>query len=133
MICYSIIAVVAVAALFLKETVGKTCCTNPLFVTILTILVLITIDFFIPLYHSSEALLRPAYTTHIVIVCYVFLPISDNLQAFTFGTAVTICHLIILGLVTYKKVVNEYYWNRVCIFFLLNMCKTRQFETGLSS
>jgi hypothetical protein len=72
------------------------------------VVLLIIVDLGIPLYHTSnhtEAAnaLRPAYTTHTLLVCYVFLPLTENIQAFILGLVVTLCHLTVLGTVTYYK------------------------------
>lgn len=115
--CYSVLAVLAIIALFLKETIGKTCAAFPLVVTVLTILLLVASDMFIPLFHSSY-FLRPAYSSHIIIACYVFLPINSNLQAFIFGFAVTMCHFVIVGFVTYKKASSDLFFNRVSEIFI---------------
>lgn len=101
-LCYSVIAVLSTVALFIKESKNKTYTLFPISITTLSIVLLLTCDLFVPLYHATLALLRPAYTTHLIIACYVFLPISDNFLAFIFGCSVTICHLITLGFVTYN-------------------------------
>lgn len=115
-ICYCVIAVLSIIALLMKESFGKSCTVFPLTVTIVSILLLALCDLFVPLYHAVYAvLLRPAYTTHLVIACYVFLPISDNVQAFIFGFAVTLCHLFTLGYVTYFRSRSEDLYWRVSI------------------
>jgi hypothetical protein len=75
-----------------------------LLVSYLVVVLLIITDLGITLYHTDYAgYLRPAYTTHTLLVCYVFLPLTGNIQAFILGFMVTLCHLVVLGLVTYYK------------------------------
>lgn len=79
-----------------------------LLVSCFVVVLLIIVDLGIPLYHASNRteaadVLRPAYTTHTLLVCYVFLPLTENIQAFILGLVVTLCHLTVLGTVTYYK------------------------------
>lgn len=51
----------------------------------------------------SALVLRPAYATHTLLACYVFLPLHSNAAPAALGAIVTICHLTTLGLVTYRR------------------------------
>lgn len=76
----------------------------PLLVSYLVVVLLIITDLVITLYHTEHAGdLRPAYATHTLLVCYIFLPLTGNTQAFILGFMVTLCHLVVLGAVTYYK------------------------------
>lgn len=46
---------------------------------------------------------RPAYATHALLACYVFLPLTENLHAFLLGITATMCYLATLSLVTYRN------------------------------
>lgn len=80
-----------------------------LFVSSFVVVLLIITDLVITLYYTEHAgHLRPAYTTHTLLVCYVFLPLTENIQAFILGLTVTLCHLVVLGTVTYYKEQRKY-------------------------
>lgn len=69
----------------------------------LTVFTLIIVDIIAPLVHSPNTLpIRPTYAAHIVLVVYIFLPLSDNRHACILGLASTTCYLIIFGMVTYR-------------------------------
>jgi len=75
-----------------------------LLVSCFVVVLLIITDLAITLYHNERAGdLRPAYTTHTLLVCYVFLPLTKNIQAFILGLTVTLCHLVVLCTITYYK------------------------------
>ncbi|XP_021926488.1 adenylate cyclase type 2 isoform X2 [Zootermopsis nevadensis] len=91
-----------------KERLVHTFPWISLLVSCFVVVLLIIVDLGIPLYHASNRteaadVLRPAYTTHTLLVCYVFLPLTENIQAFILGLVVTLCHLTVLGTVTYYK------------------------------
>lgn len=77
-----------------------------LLVAIASVLFLATADLGLPIYHTiashSEIPLRPAYTTHTLLAIYAFLPIVRNRQAVTMGIIVSLCHLAVLGVFTYR-------------------------------
>lgn len=80
-----------------------------LLVSCFVVVLLIITDLLITLYYTEHAGdLRPAYTTHTLIVCYVFLPLTKNIQAFILGLTVTLCHLVVLGTVTYYNKQRKY-------------------------
>jgi hypothetical protein len=82
-----------------------------LLVSCFVVVLLTIIDLAISLYHTDYAGgLRPAYTTHTLLVCYVFLPLTENIQAFILGLVVTLCHLVVLGRVTYYGKQRMYEW-----------------------
>jgi adenylate cyclase len=73
------------------------------------VVLLIITDLGVTLYHTKHACdLRPAYTTYTLLVCYVFLPLTKNKQAFILGLIVTLCHLVVLGSVTYCNTARIY-------------------------
>jgi len=85
-----------------------------LLVSCFVIVLLIITDLGITLYHNNHVgELRPAYATHTLLVCYVFLPLTENIQALILGFTVTLCHLVVLGAVTYYR--EERIYNRVSI------------------
>ena len=80
-----------------------------LLVSCFVVVLLIITDLGITLYYSNYAgELRPAYATHTLLVCYVFLPLTKNKQAFILGLIVTLCHLFVLGTVTYYREQRKY-------------------------
>lgn len=69
----------------------------------IVVVVLICVDMIEPLYHWSQLPpLRPTYAAHVLLVIYIFLPLSDNRLAFLMGLSTTICYTIIFCLVTYR-------------------------------
>jgi hypothetical protein len=88
-----------------------------LLVSCFVVVLLIITDLGIILYHTEHAGdLRPAYTTHTLLVCYVFLPLTENIQAFILGLVVTFCHLVALGMVTYYE--KQRMYERVSLTYL---------------
>jgi len=80
-----------------------------LLVSCFVVVLLISTDMAITLYYNAHAGdIRPAYTTHTLLVCYVFLPLTKNIQAFILGLTVTLCHLVVLCNVTYYKEERKY-------------------------
>lgn len=75
----------------------------PFVTSSITVFVLVAVDMIEPLYHwNTLPPLRPTYASHILLVIYIFLPLSDNRHAFILGIATTCCYLITFCLVTYR-------------------------------
>jgi hypothetical protein len=92
-----------------KEQLVQTYQWISLLVSCFVVVLLIITDLLITLYYTKHAGdLRPAYTTHTLLVCYVFLPLAKNIQAFILGLTVTLCHLVVLCTVTYYKDERKY-------------------------
>lgn len=120
LILYSITSILALTALYLNEIYTK---NKPnilkLLASIIFSLVFLT-DLIIPIYYglSTYSLhLKPAYTTHVLIACYLFCNITSNSLAFLLGITITICYLLVLGFVTYKDA-NDHIWEKVIFDFL---------------
>ncbi|XP_012279415.1 adenylate cyclase type 2 isoform X2 [Orussus abietinus] len=80
----------------------------PVVLSGLIIGILVIGDLAIPLYYTLTyaddiPAIRPAYATHALLVCYVFLPLTENLHAFVLGITATLCYLACLSLVTYRN------------------------------
>ncbi|XP_029055388.1 adenylate cyclase type 7 isoform X1 [Osmia bicornis bicornis] len=72
------------------------------------VVLLVVGDLAVPLYytfmHAHEVPpIRPAYATHALLACYVFLPLTENLHAFILGVTATMCYLATLSLITYRN------------------------------
>jgi len=93
-------------ALVFKQKLIQKYTVLPLIVSYLAVAVLLCVDIALPIYHTSRAhspmVLRPAYGTHALLACYIFLPLQNNIAPAVLGAVVTICHLATLGLVTYR-------------------------------
>lgn len=75
----------------------------PFVASSIVVFVLICVDMIEPLYHWAQLPpLRPTYAAHILLVIYIFLPLSDNVQTLILGIATTGCYTIIFCLVTYR-------------------------------
>ncbi|XP_076169585.1 adenylyl cyclase X D isoform X2 [Ptiloglossa arizonensis] len=80
----------------------------PVMLSCLIVVLLVIGDLAVPLYYTltyTEDIppIRPAYATHALLVCYVFLPLTENLHAFVLGITATICYLATLSLITYRN------------------------------
>ncbi|XP_057341311.1 adenylate cyclase type 2-like isoform X2 [Microplitis mediator] len=80
----------------------------PVVLSCVIVVVLILADLAIPFWYTftySEAIpaIRPAYSTHVLLACYVFLPLTENLHAFILGVTATLCYLTSLSLITYRN------------------------------
>nr|CAD7267222.1 unnamed protein product [Timema shepardi] len=74
----------------------------------LVIVFLVVADLAVGIYHAGDEylllVLRPAYSTHALLACYMFLPLLHNFQPIILGATVTLCHLVTLGVIVYKDV-----------------------------
>ncbi|XP_046413493.1 adenylate cyclase type 2 isoform X2 [Neodiprion virginianus] len=108
-ITYSVIGVLLCPLITLScrtKFVAKDPCV-PVLLSCLTVALLVIGDVAMPLYRAASQgnntpAVRPAYATHTLLACYVFLPLTENLHAFLLGMTATLCHLVSLALVTYK-------------------------------
>lgn len=80
----------------------------PVMLSCLIVALLVIGDLAVPLYYTltyTEDVppIRPAYATHALLACYVFLPLTENLHAFMLGITATICYLATLSLITYRN------------------------------
>ncbi|GLH05188.1 Ac76E_2 protein, partial [Gryllus bimaculatus] len=84
----------------------------PLITSCVIIVLLVLSDIGLPLYHNttkkSPVIFRPAYGVHTLLACYIFLPVTHNLQALILGITVTLCHVVALGMFVYVKSDNKY-------------------------
>ncbi|XP_024936436.1 adenylate cyclase type 2 isoform X2 [Cephus cinctus] len=83
----------------------------PVLLSCIIVALLVTGDLAVPLYYtvaysSSIPAIRPAYVTHTLLACYIFLPLAENLHAFILGTTATLCYLASLYLITYRNMPN---------------------------
>lgn len=65
--------------------------------------VLFFVNFFVPIYHglSGEYKLIPAYTTYLILSCYIFFNIYNNLIACLLGFLVTFTHIVVASTIIY--------------------------------
>ncbi|XP_012165512.2 adenylate cyclase type 2 isoform X1 [Bombus affinis] len=80
----------------------------PVMLSCLIVVLLVVGDLAVPLYYTllyndDIPPIRPAYATHALLACYVFLPLTENLHAFVLGITATICYLAALLLITYRN------------------------------
>ncbi|KOC63427.1 Adenylate cyclase type 2 [Habropoda laboriosa] len=80
----------------------------PVMLSCLIVVLLVIGDLAVPLYYTlmytdNIPPIRPAYATHALLACYVFLPLTENLHAFILGITATICYLATLSLITYRN------------------------------
>ena len=73
---------------------------------------------------------RPAYATHVLLACYVFLPLTENLHAFILGVTVTLCYLASLSLVTYRNMPDS--TGRVSFSHFIYSCNYLSLKTIFS-
>lgn len=74
--------------------------------SVTALVILFINNFLVPFYHGltePEENLRPAYTTHIIITCYIFLNVKHTLVALMLGLVVTAGHVAIEYFVTYRN------------------------------
>ncbi|XP_011152703.1 adenylate cyclase type 2 isoform X2 [Harpegnathos saltator] len=79
----------------------------PVMLSCLIVVLLVIGDLAIPLFYNyateNATSIRPAYATHALLACYVFLPLTENLHAFVLGITATMCYLATLSLITYRN------------------------------
>ncbi|XP_043285821.1 adenylate cyclase type 2-like isoform X2 [Venturia canescens] len=80
----------------------------PVVLSFLIIILLVIGDLAVPLWYMMNCtedtpVIRPAYATHVLLACYVFLPLTENIHAFILGITATLCYLASLSLVTYRN------------------------------
>ncbi|KAK9881461.1 hypothetical protein WA026_016347 [Henosepilachna vigintioctopunctata] len=76
---------------------------------------LLVVNMAVPLYYyfHAEVLLRPAYTKHIIISCYVFFFISNFAVTFAFSLLASAIHLLVLTFVTYENLDSDVLTRRI--------------------
>ena len=81
----------------------------PFVTSAIVVAVLISVDMIEPLYHWAQLPpLRPTYAAHVLLVIYIFLPLTDNRLAGILGLATTACYTIIFCFVTYRTKIPGY-------------------------
>ncbi|XP_051172100.1 adenylate cyclase type 2-like isoform X3 [Leptopilina boulardi] len=80
----------------------------PVVLSCVIVALLVIGDLAVPLYYTFTSAedgpsIRPAYATHALLACYVFLPLTENLHAFILGMTTTFTYLASLYLVTYRN------------------------------
>nr|CAD7462356.1 unnamed protein product [Timema tahoe] len=94
----------------------------------LVIVFLVVADLAVGIYHAGDEylllVLRPAYSTHALLACYMFLPLLHNFQPIILGATVTLCHLVTLGVIVYKDVpdVLQRVSSESCVKVTRNLC-----------
>ncbi|XP_012259687.2 adenylate cyclase type 2-like isoform X2 [Athalia rosae] len=99
-----------IALSFRPKLIAKDPCV-PVFLSCLIVALLVAGDVTMPLYRAASEnyntpAVRPAYATHTLLACYVFLPLTENLHAFMLGITTTLCHLASLAMITYRNEPN---------------------------
>lgn len=106
LVIYGIIGVFSVIGLIFTDNYVK---RYPKFLTVvstLAFIILFVTNFYLPIHHSIQDCqqnLRPAYTTILILACYVFFNIKRISVAFIFGLFTTIIHLVAVIIITYKE------------------------------
>lgn len=106
-ILYSIVTVLAVVGFVLLEIVQHHR-TKWNYTCYIAFAVITATNFFVPIYHDvtdtmEEYTYMPAYTFLVVIGCYMYFGVKKNIVAACLGVAVSVGHVTILVLITYKK------------------------------
>lgn len=103
---YAITFILSLVGLLITDSFVK---KHPKLLTVASVLVFVILfinNFFIPFYHGfiaePEEHLRPAYTTHIIITCYIFLNVKHTIVALLLGFTATIAHVVVEIFITYK-------------------------------
>ncbi|XP_011860163.1 PREDICTED: adenylate cyclase type 2-like isoform X3 [Vollenhovia emeryi] len=81
----------------------------PVMLSWMITVLLVICDLTIPLYYTfTEGILpiRPAYATHSLLACYVFLPITKNSHALVLGLTASMCYLATLSIITYNNIAD---------------------------
>lgn len=102
LIIYASTAILPLIGLFISESYTKQYPNVLKIISIVSFLLLFAIDIAIPLINIKNQL-RPAYTTHLIIACYVFFNIPKTYVSCIMGLVVTITHILILAFVTYEE------------------------------
>ncbi|KAK9300857.1 hypothetical protein QLX08_006566 [Tetragonisca angustula] len=97
-----------IIALLFKSKIFSRNTYLPVMLSCLIVVLLVVGDLAVPLYYTilyndDIPPIRPAYATHALLACYVFLPLTENLHAFILGITATICYLATLSLITYRN------------------------------
>ncbi|KAL3284168.1 hypothetical protein HHI36_018335 [Cryptolaemus montrouzieri] len=93
-------------------------------ITIISFLLLNLVNLVVPLYNvlSADVQLRPAYTTHIIICCYVFFFISNIAVTIALGLITSILHVLLLVLITYKDQSSSVLVDRILSDIIYLIC-----------
>ncbi|XP_044014942.1 adenylate cyclase type 2-like isoform X3 [Aphidius gifuensis] len=96
-----------IALSFRTKLVPRESC-RPVILSCIIVVILVIGDLSVPFWYtftcSEDApAIRPAYATHVLLACYVFLPLTENLHAFILGVTATLCYLSSFVLITYRN------------------------------
>lgn len=101
----------------------------PNFGSVVTIISLVMLDIFVPLYHSifTHVLppLRPSYDAYVIFAIYIYLPLPEILHSTILALSTTFCYLLVTCVMTYRpddhaviKVINHHIFNAFTIEYL---------------
>lgn len=103
LIFYAILGVLPILGLLLSEGYIKRHPQTLRLWSLIAFVFIYIVDVTLPIFHSSTANFRPAYSTQLIIACYVFFSVSNFVSAFLMALLVTISHVLILVFITYKN------------------------------
>uniref|UniRef100_V5G4W0 adenylate cyclase n=1 Tax=Anoplophora glabripennis TaxID=217634 RepID=V5G4W0_ANOGL len=92
------------------------------YISLLAFAILFFVNAFVPYYHNikdGNGNYRTAYSSHLILSCYVFFSIHDVLVSFVMGLFVSVFYIMTLILTTYAG--SDMLWQRVLseVFYLI--------------
>lgn len=106
LVAYGVVSVLSIIGLFITDNYVK---HRPKLLTVVSTVAFVALfisNFYLPVHHSiqdSQQNLRPAYTTLLVLACYIFFNVTRTSVAFVLGLFTTIIHIVAIIIITYKE------------------------------
>lgn len=120
LVFYGVISVLSIIGLFITDNYVK---HKPKLLTVVSSVAFVALfvaNFYVPVHHSilnSQQNLRPTYTTHLILACYIFFNVTRTSVAFVLGLFTTIIHIVAIIIITYKQ--SDVILRRVSHLFIL--------------
>lgn len=121
LILYMLVFVLSISGLYLVDKIVEKY-QKLQYISLLAFAVIFFVNAFVPYYHNimdGNGKYRTAYSSHLILSCYVFFSIHDVLVSFIMGLFVSIFYIMTLILTTYSG--SDMLWQRILseVFYLI--------------
>lgn len=116
LILYLLVFVLSVLGLYLVDRIVEKY-RKLQYISLSAFAILFFVNAFVPYYHNlreeDDGIYRTAYSSYLILACYIFFGIHDLLVCFIMGLFVSVFYIMSLILTTYAG--SDMLWQRVSI------------------
>lgn len=116
LILYMLVFVLSISGLYLVDKIVEKY-KKLQYISLTAFAILFFMNAFVPYYHNlreaDDGTYRTAYSSYLILACYVFFCIHDVLVSFIMGLFVSVFYIMTLILTTYAG--SDMLWQRVSI------------------